>query len=53
MVSVGEAVDLAAGVSVDDIDGLLTSGYKNPRVGIKVQRHHPLLLLHGACKLLT
>ena len=29
MVSVGEAVDLAMGVGVDDIDGILTGGHKN------------------------
>ena len=53
MVSVGEAVDLAMGVGVDDIDGILTGGHKNLRVGVKVQRDHPLLLLHRAHKLLT
>ena len=35
--SVGEAVDLAVGVSIDDIDSILTGGHKNLRVGVKVQ----------------
>ena len=35
--SVGEAVYLAMGVSVDDVDGILTGGYENLRVGVKVQ----------------
>ena len=54
MVSIAEAVGLPVGTSADDVDGILTCGYKNIRGGVKVQRDHPLVLLHGArCKFLT
>lgn len=50
MVSVAEAVGLTVGVSIDDVDGILTRSYKNIRGGVKVQRDHPLVLLHRACR---
>ena len=50
MVSIAEAVGLPVGASADDVDGILTCGYKNLRGGVKVQRDHPLVLLHGACR---
>ena len=50
---VDEAVYLAVGMSIDDVNGILTSGHKNLRAEVKVQRDDPLLLVHGTCKLLA
>ena len=53
MISVREAVDLAAGVSIDDVNGILTGSYKNLRVGVNVHRDNQLSFFDSTGKLLT